>query len=95
MDALQAYICAVQLDKSHSAAWTNLGNRVFSIPSRFWFIFQRIVCQLWQHLTAELLVICFEFGQLLDVGQLLDRTLLDVSIVPFGWWLYRWLFDRF
>lgn len=23
--ALQAYICAVQLDKSHSAAWTNLG----------------------------------------------------------------------
>ncbi|XP_003693788.1 histone demethylase UTY [Apis florea] len=25
MDALQAYICAVQLDKSHSAAWTNLG----------------------------------------------------------------------
>lgn len=26
MDALQAYICAVQLDKGHSAAWTNLGN---------------------------------------------------------------------
>ncbi|GJQ65192.1 hypothetical protein Trydic_g17516, partial [Trypoxylus dichotomus] len=25
MDALQAYICAVQLDKSHSAAWANLG----------------------------------------------------------------------
>lgn len=25
MDALQAYICAVQLDKSHRAAWTNLG----------------------------------------------------------------------
>jgi hypothetical protein len=25
MDALQAYICAVQLDKNHSAAWTNLG----------------------------------------------------------------------
>lgn len=25
MDALQAYICAVQLDKTHSAAWTNLG----------------------------------------------------------------------
>lgn len=25
MDALQAYICAVQLDKSHTAAWTNLG----------------------------------------------------------------------
>nr|CAD7394437.1 unnamed protein product [Timema cristinae] len=25
MDALQAYICAVQLDKSHVAAWTNLG----------------------------------------------------------------------
>lgn len=25
MDALQAYICAVQLDKGHSAAWTNLG----------------------------------------------------------------------
>ncbi|XP_060561542.1 lysine-specific demethylase 6A-like isoform X1 [Ruditapes philippinarum] len=25
MDALQAYICAVQLDKSHSAAWTDLG----------------------------------------------------------------------
>lgn len=25
MDALQAYICAVQLDKCHSAAWTNLG----------------------------------------------------------------------
>lgn len=28
MDALQAYICAVQLDKSHSAAWTNLGNDI-------------------------------------------------------------------
>lgn len=28
MDALQAYICAVQLDKSHSAAWTNLGMHV-------------------------------------------------------------------
>ena len=25
MDALQAYICAVQLDKQHTAAWTNLG----------------------------------------------------------------------
>lgn len=25
MDALQAYICAVQLDKTHQAAWTNLG----------------------------------------------------------------------
>ena len=25
MDALQAYICAVQLDKDHSEAWTNLG----------------------------------------------------------------------
>lgn len=25
MDALQAYICSVQLDKSHSAAWINLG----------------------------------------------------------------------
>ena len=25
MDALQAYICAVQLNKNHSAAWTNLG----------------------------------------------------------------------
>ncbi len=25
MDALQAYICAVQLDKSHVAAWTDLG----------------------------------------------------------------------
>lgn len=25
MDALQAYICAVQLDKGHSAAWANLG----------------------------------------------------------------------
>ena len=25
MDALQAYICAVQLDKGHTAAWTNLG----------------------------------------------------------------------
>merc|ERR1719458_2411637 len=25
MDALQAYICAVQLDKDHWAAWTNLG----------------------------------------------------------------------
>ena len=25
MDALQAYICSVQLDKSHSAAWSNLG----------------------------------------------------------------------
>lgn len=29
MDALQAYICAVQLDKSHSAAWTNLGTFLF------------------------------------------------------------------
>ena len=25
MDALQAYICSVQLDKGHTAAWTNLG----------------------------------------------------------------------
>jgi tetratricopeptide (TPR) repeat protein len=25
MDALQAYICAVQLDGHHSAAWTDLG----------------------------------------------------------------------
>ena len=25
MDALQAYICAVQLEKSHTAAWTDLG----------------------------------------------------------------------
>ena len=25
LDALQAYICAVQLDKYHVAAWTNLG----------------------------------------------------------------------
>lgn len=25
MDALQAYICSVQLDKSHTAAWSNLG----------------------------------------------------------------------
>ena len=25
MDALQAYICAVQLDKNHTSAWTNLG----------------------------------------------------------------------
>jgi len=25
MDALQAYICSVQLNKSHAAAWTNLG----------------------------------------------------------------------
>ena len=25
MDALQAYICAVQLDKDHAEAWTNLG----------------------------------------------------------------------
>ncbi|GFR22457.1 lysine-specific demethylase 6A [Trichonephila clavata] len=25
MDALQAFICAVQLDKSHTPAWTNLG----------------------------------------------------------------------
>ena len=25
MDALQAYICAVQIDSNHSAAWTNLG----------------------------------------------------------------------
>lgn len=24
MDALQAYVCAVQLDKDHIAAWTNL-----------------------------------------------------------------------
>lgn len=24
-DALQAYICAVQLDKEHRSAWTNLG----------------------------------------------------------------------
>ena len=25
MDALQAYICAVQLDEKHSAAWMDLG----------------------------------------------------------------------
>ena len=25
MDALQAYICAVQLEKDHTAAWTDLG----------------------------------------------------------------------
>ena len=25
IDALQAYICAVQYDKGHTAAWTNLG----------------------------------------------------------------------
>ena len=25
MDALQAYICAVQIDSQHGAAWTNLG----------------------------------------------------------------------
>ncbi len=25
MDALQAYICAVQLDNSHTAAWSDLG----------------------------------------------------------------------
>lgn len=25
MDALQAYICSVQLDKNHTAAWSNLG----------------------------------------------------------------------
>jgi histone demethylase len=25
MDALQAYICAVQLEKGHTAAWTDLG----------------------------------------------------------------------
>ena len=25
LDALQAYICAVQFDKTHVAAWTNLG----------------------------------------------------------------------
>ena len=25
MDALQAYICAVQLDKSHTSAWMDLG----------------------------------------------------------------------
>lgn len=25
MDALQAYICAVQLDHSHAAAWMDLG----------------------------------------------------------------------
>lgn len=25
LDALQAYICAVQLDKFHVSAWTNLG----------------------------------------------------------------------
>lgn len=31
MDALQAYICAVQLDKSHSAAWTNLGTLYESV----------------------------------------------------------------
>jgi hypothetical protein len=30
MDALQAYICAVQLDKSHTAAWTNLGESLGS-----------------------------------------------------------------
>lgn len=31
MDALQAYICAVQLDKGHSAAWTNLGSQFILI----------------------------------------------------------------
>lgn len=25
MDALQAYICSVQLDKNHSSSWANLG----------------------------------------------------------------------
>ncbi|RCN33703.1 tetratricopeptide repeat protein [Ancylostoma caninum] len=25
MDALQAFVCAVELDPEHSAAWTNLG----------------------------------------------------------------------
>jgi hypothetical protein len=28
LDALQAYICAVQLDKYHTAAWTNLGGKL-------------------------------------------------------------------
>ena len=25
MDALQAYMCSVQLEKGHTEAWTNLG----------------------------------------------------------------------
>jgi histone demethylase len=25
MDALQAYVCAIQLDPTHVAAWTDLG----------------------------------------------------------------------
>lgn len=25
LDALQAYVCAVQIETTHSAAWTNLG----------------------------------------------------------------------
>jgi len=33
MDALQAYICAVQLDKGHSAAWTNLGMSLSHDPT--------------------------------------------------------------
>ena len=39
MDALQAYICAVQIDSQHSAAWTNLGTyltacEIASLPHR-------------------------------------------------------------
>lgn len=39
MDALQAYICSVQLDKSHTPAWSNLGKLcVNHINSRSYFL---------------------------------------------------------
>lgn len=43
MDALQAYICAVQLDKNHSAAWTNLGNLFGLTKHTKWFLFLKHV----------------------------------------------------
>ena len=55
MDALQAYICAVQLDKSHSAAWTNLGNS-FSI-----LFFSSLTFYL---LTSFLSFLCVGWGKL-------------------------------
>jgi len=35
MDALQAYICAVQLDKGHTAAWINLG-QLYEVSVQPW-----------------------------------------------------------
>ena len=39
MDALQAYVCAVQLDKNHSAAWTNLGMSIILRLNVFYHLY--------------------------------------------------------